>query len=381
MIKINRAIEQEKKDLQADLAKQQQQQTIQEDPIAEIQRSLGNGGFGEYLSSDVEISSPTDASEIEADKIAKEVVSNLTTPSSMNTSLGDDVPPSGAGNGISPSGGGDGISRKLSDNLASSQDGGMIYRSITDKISGANAGDSIQRSIAHEVGYSADDDTIYRSISVGNVHSSGIGHNAIQRKLSGSISSYSNGVGIQRSVSDHIASNGSKDGNKIQRSVKDKIHRHASGSASASNSGGSLSAALGGSSATKMSAPIQRKMEEGFGTSFSGVRIHTDPAANTISRSINADAFTQGSDIYFRSGAYNPGSTSGQTLLAHELTHVVQNGHGIQRKITSFAKQSIPTPKAARVEVDPELDEEQEADMQEKIAAFYEKFTNTSGKR
>lgn len=77
-----------------------------------------------------------------------------------------------------------------------------------------------------------------------------------------------------------------------------------------------------------LDADIQRQMEEGFGADFSGVRIHTGAQADTLNRSLNARAFTVGSDVYFRSGEYNVGSNSGKKLLAHELTHTLQQGSG-----------------------------------------------------
>ncbi|MBZ5522158.1 MAG: DUF4157 domain-containing protein [Acidobacteriia bacterium] len=65
-------------------------------------------------------------------------------------------------------------------------------------------------------------------------------------------------------------------------------------------------------------------MEPRFGHDFSGVRIHTDPRAAESARSVNALAYTVGRNIVFASGQYSPGSPAGQRLLAHELTHVVQ---------------------------------------------------------
>jgi len=77
------------------------------------------------------------------------------------------------------------------------------------------------------------------------------------------------------------------------------------------------------------------QMETAFGADFSGVRIHTDARADGLSQSLSARAFTTGRDVFFRQGEYNPGSSSGRELLAHELTHVVQqNGDGISRKMT-----------------------------------------------
>jgi hypothetical protein len=64
--------------------------------------------------------------------------------------------------------------------------------------------------------------------------------------------------------------------------------------------------------------------EPRFGTDFSHVRLHTDTNAANTAQSINAKAFTTGKDIASNSGQYSPGTSSGKHLLAHELTHVVQ---------------------------------------------------------
>lgn len=70
--------------------------------------------------------------------------------------------------------------------------------------------------------------------------------------------------------------------------------------------------------------------ESRFGADFSSVRVHTDTAAQTASRQINAKAFTHGTGIAFASGAYQPESAEGQRLLAHELTHTIQQGAASQ---------------------------------------------------
>ena len=73
-------------------------------------------------------------------------------------------------------------------------------------------------------------------------------------------------------------------------------------------------------------------MEQVFGADFSGVKVHTDATSDELNQAIQAKAFTTGEDIFFRSGAYEPSSWGGQELLAHELTHVVQqNGGAVQR--------------------------------------------------
>jgi hypothetical protein len=76
---------------------------------------------------------------------------------------------------------------------------------------------------------------------------------------------------------------------------------------------------------------IQAKMESGTGHDFSGVRVHTDSQADALSESLGARAFTTGSDIFFKQGEYNPGTSEGDKLIAHESTHVIQQG-GTQMK-------------------------------------------------
>lgn len=71
---------------------------------------------------------------------------------------------------------------------------------------------------------------------------------------------------------------------------------------------------------------VSSSMGEAMSADFSGVRVHTGSEADGLNRSLQARAFTTGKDVYFRHGEYNPGSSSGRQLLAHELTHVVQQG-------------------------------------------------------
>ncbi|MBP7689763.1 MAG: DUF4157 domain-containing protein [Thermoflexales bacterium] len=82
---------------------------------------------------------------------------------------------------------------------------------------------------------------------------------------------------------------------------------------------------------------VRGSMESAFQSDFGGVRVHTDQSADTLNRSVQAKAFTLGHDIYFRKGNYQPGHAKGQELLAHELTHVVQQGgssNHVQGKLT-----------------------------------------------
>lgn len=78
----------------------------------------------------------------------------------------------------------------------------------------------------------------------------------------------------------------------------------------------------------KLLESTRAQMESSFGRDFSDVTIHTDSSSVEMNRELGAQAFTHGSDVYFDSGKYQPESTEGKRLLAHELTHVVQQGHG-----------------------------------------------------
>ena len=77
-----------------------------------------------------------------------------------------------------------------------------------------------------------------------------------------------------------------------------------------------------------MSAPVRSDMESRMGFDFSGVRVHNDSNAAGLARSVNAVAFTYGNDVVFGSGQYRPETEGGKKLLAHELTHVVQQTGG-----------------------------------------------------
>src|SRR5262245_13466980 len=83
-----------------------------------------------------------------------------------------------------------------------------------------------------------------------------------------------------------------------------------------------IQAARGGGHA--LPEDTRAAMEVAFGADFGGVRVHTDVQSDALNESLSARALTTGQDIFFRQGQFDPGSAEGQRLLAHELTHVVQ---------------------------------------------------------
>jgi Domain of unknown function (DUF4157) len=76
-----------------------------------------------------------------------------------------------------------------------------------------------------------------------------------------------------------------------------------------------------------MEPGVRNWMEQRFGVSFAAVRIHTDSQAIRLCNELGAHAFAYGSNIFFNTGKYDPESTEGKRLLAHELTHVIQQGY------------------------------------------------------
>lgn len=81
----------------------------------------------------------------------------------------------------------------------------------------------------------------------------------------------------------------------------------------------------------------QRDMESAFGADFSAVRIHRGPDADLLNRQLGARAFTIGSDIFFRGGEPSLTSEGGRHLLAHELTHTLQQGASAARTVQRAA--------------------------------------------
>jgi Domain of unknown function (DUF4157) len=78
---------------------------------------------------------------------------------------------------------------------------------------------------------------------------------------------------------------------------------------------------------------VKNFMENRFGTGFNEVKVHTNREAIQMNRDLNGKAFTVGNDIYFNEGQYNPNSGEGKKLLAHELTHTIQQGSNVSGRL------------------------------------------------
>ncbi|MFC7335827.1 DUF4157 domain-containing protein [Haloferula chungangensis] len=102
---------------------------------------------------------------------------------------------------------------------------------------------------------------------------------------------------------------------------------------------------------TGMDRDTRETMESKFGRDFSNVRIHTDSTAARSADAIQANAYTKGDHIFFGENQYQPASRKGRTLLAHELTHVLQQGGSkntmIQRDDPPTSSERTPPPRVA----------------------------------
>jgi hypothetical protein len=121
---------------------------------------------------------------------------------------------------------------------------------------------------------------------------------------------------------------------------------------------------LGNGGGRPLDAEVRADMEGRFGSDFSAVRIHTGSEAGQLNRELAAKAFTHGANIYFGPNQYAPGSQPGRRLLAHELTHVIQQKSAlVQRKVIQRASVNtaggtwktntyIPVPDGAQIELE-----------------------------
>jgi hypothetical protein len=148
------------------------------------------------------------------------------------------------------------------------------------------------------------------------------------------------GATVQRHVDDHNEQ--AKDENKEQ--VRIARGDNASPQRAATGLESTIQTLEGGGQ--PLSRTVRNFMEPRFGRDFSHVRVHTDAKANDAARALNAFAFTLGRNVGFAAGRYAPETSAGQSLLAHELTHVMQQNHSsstVKRKIIIGGKPYSPT--------------------------------------
>ena len=118
---------------------------------------------------------------------------------------------------------------------------------------------------------------------------------------------------------------------------EETLQRKETGSASGGMSAPPVVGEVLSGAGRPLDSSVRAFMEPRFGHDFSNVRVHTDSRAAESAKSVNAQAYTVGSNVVFGAGSYRPASTEGKKLIAHELTHVMQqrktSGAALQRKV------------------------------------------------
>lgn len=124
---------------------------------------------------------------------------------------------------------------------------------------------------------------------------------------------------------------------------------------------GKLVSSRGGG--TGLDKKTKGEMESGFGADFSNVKIHTDSNAVNMSQELGAQAFTNGNDVYFNEGKYNPDSKEGKHLLAHELTHTVQQTGMVQKSAMEDHPENLQNPEDPFFKGNPPLEKANDNEM------------------
>jgi hypothetical protein len=126
-----------------------------------------------------------------------------------------------------------------------------------------------------------------------------------------------------------------RDDDKSQKAPvgEEKLQRDAATGGGTPAVGSAVQSAIQGGTTggEPISADVRGYMEPRFNADFSNVRIHHDAQSASLSNQLSARAFTHQNHIYFSRDQYQPGTSGGQHLLAHELTHTIQQGHSVQR--------------------------------------------------
>lgn len=133
-----------------------------------------------------------------------------------------------------------------------------------------------------------------------------------------------------------------------------------------------------GRSGSALDSGLREQMEQRFGQDFGNVRVHADAQAARSAEAIDAQAYTAGANIVFAAGQYAPQSAAGQHLIAHELTHVVQQAGGAAQRVSRYRRK--PRNKDEENEIPAwEADEElTDSKKQPWIASITIEFTGTA---
>ncbi len=213
------------------------------------------------------------------------------------------------------------------DQISSSGDGQIVNRAF----------DVTQRKLQSLSEGNANGENVNSLQQKADTRSSGLGQMVVQPKMKVGAANDPLEHEADSVASEVVKSINSKDGNansgvlrKIQsgpinrKSEQDSNRIGKDGGEVSNNIESSIKNAKGGGSS--LDADLQRDMGNAMGADFSSVKVHNDSESDQLNHAVGARAFTTGNDIFFKRGEYTPSSQGGQELIAHELTHVVQQG-------------------------------------------------------
>ena len=185
--------------------------------------------------------------------------------------------------------------------LQQTKGNGFVQR-VQTKMTVGSAGDSYE----HEADRVAE--RVMRMLDPQTVQSQGLPEDDLQRKpIGGQITRISRQIKPEEELEEEeIQLKGERGGFAVPQAIESRLEARRGGG-------------------QPLSTEVRGFMEPRFGADFSGVRLHSDPEGGRLSEELGARAFTRGQDIYIGSGQ-DPRTNSGQRLIAHELTHVVQQG-------------------------------------------------------
>lgn len=211
--------------------------------------------------------------------------------------------------------------------------GELVQRAMTDPTSLSPADvAALQRSVGNRA--------VQRLLARPQAHNDAASELVLQQELAGGVASDAHEQGARQGALDQSQAPLAR----VQRAMtppdeEEKLQRQPLAGPAVGQAGGEVSLDVDGriEQARGAGQPLhggaRSAMESAFHADFSRVRVHSNRQSDQLNRTLSARAFTTGQDLFFKEGEYDPYSTAGQTLLAHELTHVVQQtGPAVQRK-------------------------------------------------
>jgi hypothetical protein len=171
----------------------------------------------------------------------------------------------------------------------------------------------------------------------------------------------------------------------VQGAAQERVQRFGEGTPSvADDAKAEIQHATTGGQA--LSSDVRSFMQPRLGADLSDVRVHADESAASLSNHLSARAFTYRNHVFFGRDQYQPGSTEGRHLLAHELTHTIQQGATLQLKAEPTTPERQRTPEVQRAEVPPQVTSGptptvQRLGVQDALDYFADKANNIPGFR